>query len=122
VAANLPFDLRLTPPARRDIAAILKRSRKEFGLAARERYEALMVRALEDISHDPERPGTKKRSDIAFYGCRTYHLSFSRTHVAGVGVKEPRHFLIYRHRRDLVIEVLRVLHDARDLARHLAPK
>jgi len=30
--------------------------------------------------------------------------------------------LIYRHCRDLVIEVLRVLHDARDLARHLAPK
>ena len=33
-------------------------------------------------------------------------------------VKEPRHFLLYR-RRGKVIEVMRILHDARDLERHL---
>jgi plasmid stabilization system protein ParE len=34
-------------------------------------------------------------------------------------VKEPRHFLLYRRREDGVIEVARILHDGRDLQRHL---
>jgi toxin ParE1/3/4 len=34
-------------------------------------------------------------------------------------VTEPRHFLLYRRREDGVIEVARILHDGRDLARHL---
>jgi plasmid stabilization system protein ParE len=38
--------------------------------------------------------------------------------VSGRRVKDPRHFLIYRKRGD-VIEVARIVHDSRDLARHL---
>jgi toxin ParE1/3/4 len=36
-------------------------------------------------------------------------------------VRNPRHFLIYRRRHDhtTVIDILRILHDSRDLARHL---
>jgi len=34
-------------------------------------------------------------------------------------VKKPRHFLVYRRRGEEVIDVVRVLHDARDLERHL---
>jgi toxin ParE1/3/4 len=52
-------------------------------------------------------------------GARTYHLSFSRSRAAGPAVKEPRHFLLYRLRDDGVIEVARILHDGRDLQRHL---
>ena len=52
-------------------------------------------------------------------GARTYHLELSRTRMTGQGVKEPRHFLLYRRRPDGVIEIARVLHEARDLARHL---
>ena len=52
-------------------------------------------------------------------GARTYHLQFSRSRVSGLGVKEPRHFLLYCRRSDGVIEVARILHDGRDLARHL---
>jgi toxin ParE1/3/4 len=39
--------------------------------------------------------------------------------VKGEGVKAPRHFLLYRRRDEGVIEVARVIHDARDLTRHL---
>jgi len=39
----------------------------------------------------------------------------SRTRVARVRVKEPRNFLVYRRDQDQV-EVIRVLHDARDFA------
>jgi toxin ParE1/3/4 len=33
----------------------------------------------------------------------------------------PRHFLIFRLRRDSAVEIVRVLHDSMDLARHLPP-
>jgi toxin ParE1/3/4 len=82
------------------------------------RYAALMAQALRDIGGDPERPGSKERPEIMIEGARTYHLAFSRNRVSGPGVKEPRHFLIYRRRGD-VIEVARILHDSRDLARHV---
>jgi toxin ParE1/3/4 len=52
-------------------------------------------------------------------GARTYHIQFSRSRVSGPSVKEPRHFLLYRRREERVIEVGRIIHDSRDLARHL---
>ncbi len=52
-------------------------------------------------------------------GARTYYLEFSRSRVSGPGVKEPRHFLLYRRREDGVIEIARILHDGRDLQRNL---
>lgn len=112
-----PFHI--TGSARRDIAAILKWSIQEFGVAASLRYQALIRQALLDIEADPERPGSKERPDLLVEGARTYHLALSRTRSAGARVKEPRHFLLYRRREDGVIEVARVLHESRDLARHL---
>jgi toxin ParE1/3/4 len=119
VAERSRSEVRVTGPARRDLAAILKRSRKEFGEAAALRYEALLAQALRDIRDDPERPGSKERPEIMIEGARTYHLSFSRSRVSGSSVREPRHFLLYRRRDERVIEVGRILHDSRDLARHL---
>src|SRR5438270_3498625 len=102
--------------------AIMKRSLKEFGEKAALRYDALMTQALTDIGNDPERPGVQQRSDLA-EGVLVYHLRFSHagsTSALGV-VRNPRHFVIYRRHRDRtdVIDILRVLHDSRDLARHL---
>ena len=109
----------VTGPARRDIASIVKRSLQEFGEAASLRYSALIRQALFDIGADPEWPGSKERPEIMIQGARTYHLEFSRSRVSGSTVKEPRHFLLYRRREDGVIEVARILHDGRDLQRHL---
>ena len=106
-------------PARRDIASIVKRSLQEFGEAASLRYSALIRQALFDIEADPERPGSKEWPEIMIQGARTYHLELSRSRVSGSRVKEPRHFLLYRRRDDGVIEVARILHDGRDLQRHL---
>ena len=110
---------RVTGLARRDITAIVKWSLQEFGVAASLRYSALIRQALLDVEADPARPGSTERPEIMIEGARTYHLSFSRRRVSGLGVKEPRHFLLYRRRNDGVIEVARILHDARDLVRHL---
>jgi toxin ParE1/3/4 len=92
---------------------------REFGARAALRYDALIKQALKDIAVELERPGSKERPEIMIEGARTYHLSLSRSRVRGSGVKEPRHFLLYRRRDAGVIEVARILHDGRDLQRHL---
>ena len=92
---------------------------QEFGERAALRYDILIKQALKDIGVDPERPGSKERPEIMVRGARTYHLEFSRNRVSGSRVKAPRHFLLYRRRDDGVIEVARILHDGRDLQRHL---
>lgn len=109
----------LSPSAWNDIREALLWSRERFGENAAERYRALIQQALRDIAADPDRPGSANRADLA-RGIRTYHLFFSRDRARGPAgaVKKPRHFLIYR-RRENRIDILRVLHEARDLDRHL---
>jgi toxin ParE1/3/4 len=119
VAKKRRLQFHVTGPARRDIAAIVKRSLQEFGEAASLRYSALIRQALIDIEADHERLGSKERPEIMVEGARTYHISLSRTRASGARVKEPRHFLLYRRREDGVIEVARILHDGRDLEHHL---
>jgi toxin ParE1/3/4 len=110
----------LSPLASSDIRAALIWSRERFGERAAARYRDLLKQALRDIAADPERPGSRERPDLAG-GIRTYHVAYSRDHArAGLRVvKKPRHVLVYRRRGDDAINVVRVLHDARDLERHL---
>jgi plasmid stabilization system protein ParE len=35
-------------------------------------------------------------------------------------VKSPPHFVVFRHLQPGVIEIVRILHDSRDLARHVS--
>jgi toxin ParE1/3/4 len=109
----------LAPSAQRDIREALTWSQERFGKRAAARYRDLLKQAVRDIAADPERPGSQERRDLA-RGVRTYHLFFSRDRArSDLGVvRKPRHFLVYR-RRGAVIDVVRVLHDARDLERHL---
>jgi toxin ParE1/3/4 len=76
----------LSGPAKRDIAAILKWSWREFSEAAALRHEALLSQAMRHIAADPERPGSFRRPEIAA-GARTYHLQFSREKVSCDRVK-----------------------------------
>jgi toxin ParE1/3/4 len=120
VAARQRCEVRVSSPAFQDIAAIWDWTVEHFGNAAALRYEALIEQAIADLAADPQRPGVKQRSDL-LPGLWLYHLDSSRTNLPdGQMVKSPRHLLIFRHLRQDVIEVVRVLHDSRDLARHLA--
>ena len=113
------YEVRLTGPAKRDLSGLMEWTVQEFGERAALRYDTLIKQALKDIGVDPERPGSKEWPEIMIQGARTYHLELSRSRVSGSRVKEPRHFLLYRRRDDGVIEVARILHDGRDLQRHL---
>jgi len=119
VAKRPRYQVRVTGAARRDMIDIMHWSLKEFGEDAALRYDALMTQALRDVADDPERPGSQQRPELA-EGVLIYHLRFSRDRArSALGiVKQPRHFVVYR-RRDRTIDVLRVLHDARDLQRHV---
>jgi toxin ParE1/3/4 len=110
----------LSPSARSDIREALLWSQERFGERTAARYRDLLKQALRDIAADPERAGSRERAELA-RGIRTYHLFFSRDRArSDLGiVKNPRHFLVYRRRGEDVIDIVRVLHDARDLERHL---
>jgi toxin ParE1/3/4 len=111
--------LTLSPAARGDIRDILIWSKDKFGVRGAERYRTLLMQVLHDVTEDPERPGSKERPEIMAPKVRTYHFFFSRNRVTGQPVKEPRHFVLYRCRTDGGTEIARILHDSRDLGRHL---
>lgn len=110
------FGVRLSDTARQDIADILRWSEDKFGAEAADRYALLLSRALDDIAKDPRLPGAKQREDLQ-EDVFTYHLFFSRLSQENE-VKSPRHFVVYRSDKQYV-DVLRVLHESRDLVRHV---
>jgi toxin ParE1/3/4 len=97
------------------------RSAAGFGISARRRYEALVEAALADLQTEPIRLGSLDRAELGV-GVRTYHLRNSRARAKtkdGV-VRNPRHLIAYEFDQTRVL-ILRVLHDAMDLARHVQP-
>ena len=86
-----------------------------FGVAQSRIYAETVSAALNDLTAGPTVVGAKKRNDI-LKGIFTLH-------VARKG-RKGRHFIMFRLGRTSeqdVIEVLRLLHDAMDLQRHLPP-
>jgi len=116
------FNRRLTVPVRADIADALSWSRQYFGEQGRDRYEALIFAAIDDIVRSPEHPASKPHTRHGT-GVRSWHLRLSRNHVPPeVGrVESPRHLLFYRVMRGVVV-IGRLLHERMDLRRHLPPR
>ena len=111
---------RLSQAAQDDIFDILVWTHAQFGEAARQRYESLIVAALRDIATEPERPGSLLRPELGVT-VRSWHLRLSRSRIESAPglVRRPRHFLVYRFESGRIV-VARVLHDAMELSRHLA--
>src|SRR5258706_11507941 len=107
----------VAPQARRDVGDILRRSVSQFGADARDRYRALILRSYSDLLADPSRAGVHRGpvGDV-----RLYHLRHSRAvFPAGSRTRAPKHLIAFRIKGDLV-EVIRVLHEAMDIERHLS--
>lgn len=105
------------PDFRRDIQNALTWSEKPFGPAAADRNAALIRQTMRDLLENAVRRGAKMRPDLV-PGAYVYHLMSSRDRVSGERVKSPRHFVLYRYTNGR-IEFARLLHDSRDLERHL---
>lgn len=110
---------RLSNAAQHDVVDILAWTQGNFGDAARQRYSALLVAAMRDISTAPERAGSIARPELGA-GVRSWHLRLSRERArteTGI-VQRPRHFLIYRIEASVIV-IGRVLHDVMELEQHL---
>ncbi|MBI4213673.1 MAG: type II toxin-antitoxin system RelE/ParE family toxin [Chloroflexi bacterium] len=101
--------VRLTKPAELDFAAILQWTIQNFGIRQARAYRHILREALAATRHGPDVPGSVPRADI-LEGCRTLHVP-----------RPGRHFLVYRAVSADTIEILRILHDAMDLSRHVRP-
>jgi toxin ParE1/3/4 len=102
--------IRLGAEAEKDFAHILKHTIDYFGQRQVEIYQSTLLETLALLEHGPNVPGSAARDEI-LNGLRTVH-------VARRG-RRGRHFIIYRAADERVIEVLRILHDTMDLARHI---
>ncbi|MBD8594651.1 MULTISPECIES: type II toxin-antitoxin system RelE/ParE family toxin [unclassified Pseudomonas] len=115
---------RISNAARADIVDILRLSQTQFGDQARQRYQALILAALQALADTPYRIGSRDRDrdrDELAPGLRSYHLIYSRQQAKQTHgtVKSPRHIVFYRVANDHVIEVVRLLHDAMEVQLHL---
>ena len=118
-SAGRPRRVVLSPEADLDIRELLAWSKEKFGGNAAARYRSLLQRALGDIGDDPSRPGSESRPELG-RNIRVFHLRSSRDRAKaldGTTVRQPRHFVIYRMREERIIDILRILHDSRDLER-----
>ena len=107
----------LSGKAEADLRDIRKYTLSQHGDRIAGAYMQLIRQALKDILADPFRPGSKDRSEIST-GVRSYHISLSRQR-AGSAIRSPRHFILFYRGEGTDLVVSRVIHDSRDLARHL---
>jgi len=111
-----PWRVRLTSAAVADLEQIGRWTEQRFGSRQAEVYKAVVEAALQDLAEGgPGGPGTRRRDDIRS-GISALHVRRSR--------RGGRHIVVFRVDQGAdgeAIEVLRVLHDAMDLRRHLPP-
>lgn len=102
--------VRLTDQAEQDLINIARWTAENFGARQAEHYVEIISLAIEALADGPETLGSKARDELA-PGVRTLHAA-RHGHKA-------RHFVVFRVAEDHGLEVLRLLHDSMDLARHL---
>lgn len=110
---SLTWTVRTSATADDDFEKIIAWTAQEFGPAQALRYADTLIDAIEALSRGPDIPGVKVRDDIA-KGLFTLHAARSG--------RKARHFIVFRigdHRGQPVIDILRILHDAMDLPRHI---
>lgn len=102
--------VRLGRQAEQDFADILRWTARSFGPAQAQAYADTMRTALAALHAGPDVAGAKARDDI-LAGLRTLH-------VARQG-RKGSHFVLFRVGEAQSIDVLRLLHERMDTARHL---
>jgi toxin ParE1/3/4 len=106
----MAWTVRLAAQAELDFVEILAWTVENFGEGQADIYAETLTLAIEALHDGPLLPGAQARDEIE-QGIRTLH-------VARLG-KNGRHFVVFRQTEDRCIDVLRLLHDGMDLARHI---
>ena len=108
--AEVLWRIRLGAETEQDFRDILEWTAEMFGERQVDIYRATLPNALATLTGGPQIPGSVDREEI-LPGLRTLHVARNQ--------RRGRHFIMYRAGAGNVIEVLRILHDAMDLARHV---
>lgn len=113
MTAGRRWRVRLTAAAESDFRNILIWTSEQFGPAQARIYGETLTRAIQALTAGPHVAGSRRRDEIA-EGLMTLH-------VARRG-RKGRHLVLYRVgdvEGPATIDVLRLLHDAMDLVRHV---
>ena len=102
--------VRLAEKAERDLLDALVWTTDQFGALQADDYLETLTLALEALTDGPNMVGSKVRDDIGL-GIRTLH-------VARLG-RKGRHLVVFRMADGQAIDVIHLLHDSMDLAKHL---
>ena len=108
-----PWTVRLTKTAESDFQGIIVWTLREFGHVQARIYADTLSAALVALTAGPTTVGAKERSEIG-KGIFTLHVAR--------GGRKGRHFVLFRvaaGKHPRYVEVLRLLHDAMDLTRHI---
>lgn len=106
------WTVRLVAVSERDYLEVVRRSAQDFGPLQAEVYAETLGLAIDSLREKgPETIGVKERKEIG-PGILTLHAA--RHH------RKASHFIVFRVVENQTIEVLRILHDRMDLARHIA--
>ena len=105
--------VRLSRDAETDFAEILIYTHDTFGDSQVRTYQGVLTDTLTTLSEGPTVLGSVVLDDIL--------PNLRSLHVARRG-RRGRHFILYRAADGQTIEVLRILHDAMDIARHIQPE
>lgn len=106
------WTVRLVAVSERDYLEVIKRSAQDFGPLQAEVYAQTLEMALEALREKgPMTIGVKEREEIGS-GIFTLHAAKFK--------RKASHFFVFRVLEIRTIEVLRILHDRMDLARHIS--
>ena len=107
---SVVWTVRLAAQAELDFSEIITWTLKNFGERQAQTYAETLTLAIEALHDGPEQLGARTRDDIE-PGIRILH-------VARQG-RSGRHFVLFSEAKGQYINVLRLLHDSMDLARHI---
>jgi toxin ParE1/3/4 len=109
---------RLSRQATADLESILGETKRRFGLLQQRKYADLIIGAVKLVAADPERIGSKPRSEIRA-GLRSFRVERASDRRGAAS-----HVLFYRSEslEDGLPEtmILRILHDRMDPELHIA--
>ena len=113
MAERQRWRVRLTTSAETDFQDILRWTSERFGETQANTYADTLSEAIKALTAGPDVTGARPRDDIA-EGLMALHVTRDS--------RKGRHFVLYRaggESEPFLIDVLRLLHDAMDLPRHL---
>lgn len=83
---------------------------EHFGVEQARRYRQTLFAALRDLDDGPEAIGVRDRAELG-RNVRSLHVARHR--------RRGRHLILFTVGAEERIQILRILHDSMDLARHL---